>query len=234
MEYTLSKSVDSLRRQMVTHILIADRQNMFREVLRNLLELQPDFTVVGDTDDGEQLVKLAAELKPDILLFDVNLAKMSGAEALQKILALHMGIHAILLTDAVGHNTIAHALVWGAHGIVRKGDPTHLLFKSIRSVMNGQYWINHGEVAEIVMSLRSLTALVEQKAQQQAQNLSRQQQKIIEAIVEGCSNRDIAQEMSLSERTVKYHLTQIFQKLGVSGRMELARYSLKNNVVREA
>lgn len=219
---------------MVTRILIADRQDMFREVLGRLLELQPDFSVVGDTDDGEQLVKLVAEQKPDILLLELNLRKLSGAEALQKIASLQPSVRAIILTDAAGNNTIAQALLWGVHGIVRKEDPTHLLFKSIRSVMNGQYWVNHTEVAEIVQHLRSLAAAIEQKAQQQARSLSARQQQIIEAIVSGASNKDIAQEMSLSERTVKYHLTRIFETLGVSGRMELARHSLKNKVVRDA
>jgi DNA-binding NarL/FixJ family response regulator len=219
---------------MDTRILIADRQNMFREALRCLLELQPDFSVVGDTDDGERLVKLVAEQRPDILLLDLNLRKCSGLEALHQIPSVPAGVRGILLTDAAGNNTIAEALLWGVRGIVRKEDPTHLLFKSIRAVMNGQYWINHTEVAEIVQNLRALATIIEQKAQQQAHSLSRRQQQIIESIVAGRSNKDIAQEMSLSERTVKYHLTRIFEKLGVSGRMELARHSLKNKVVLES
>jgi two-component system, NarL family, response regulator DegU len=219
---------------MITRILIADRQNMFREVLRRLLDLQPDFSVVGDTDDGERLVQLVAEQKPDILLLDLNLRTRSGIEALQEISSQHTGVRAILLTDTVGAAAIPQALLCGASGIVRKDDPTHLLFKSIRSVAAGGYWINHDQVAELVDNLRSLSSIVEQKAQQQARNLSCRQQQIIEAIVAGCSNKDIAQEMLVSERTVKYHLTRIFEKLGVSGRMELARFSLKNKVVREA
>jgi DNA-binding NarL/FixJ family response regulator len=143
-------------------------------------------------------------------------------------------VRCILLTDTVGENAIARALLGGVHGIVRKEDPTHLLFKSIRAVASGEYWINHGQVAEVVQHLRALASTVEKKAQLQARNLSKRQQQIIEAIVAGCSNKDIAEDMSLSERTVKYHLTRIFGKLGVSGRMELARFSLKNKVVREA
>ena len=216
---------------MDIRILIADREDMFREVLRRMLELQPDFSVVGDTDDGERLVKLVAEKKPHILLLDLELRKISGAEALQKIASLRTGVRALILTSAAGNSIIARALLWGAHGIVRKEDPTHLLFKSIRTVINGQYWVNHTEVVEIVQNLRALAATVEQKAQQQVRSLSPQQQRIIEAIVAGGSNKDIAQELSISERTVKYHLTRIFKELGISGRMELARHSLKNKVV---
>jgi DNA-binding NarL/FixJ family response regulator len=219
---------------MNTRILIADRQGMFREVLRHLLEMQPDFRVVGDTDDGERLVKLVSEQKPDVLLLDLKLRTRSGIEALQQIALLKTSMRVILLTDTVEINDIARALVWGVHGIIRKEDPTHLLFKSIRAVMAGEYWISHEQVAEVVQNLRTLSSTVESKAQQQAHSLSRRQQQIIEAIVAGCSNKDIASEMSLSERTVKYHLTRIFEKLGVSGRMELARHSLKHGFVREA
>jgi DNA-binding NarL/FixJ family response regulator len=218
---------------MDTKILIADRQELFREVLRRLLELQPDFKVVGDTDDGQRLIKLITELKPDILLFDINLRTRSGIEALREITTLGTGIRAILLTDSVGNEAIAQAILWGAYGIVRKEDPTHLLLKGIRAVSSGQYWISHEQVAEVVHNMRTLATTVEKKAQQQARSLSRRQQRIIEAIVAGCSNKDIAEEMSLSERTIKYHLTRIFEKLGVSGRMELARYSLKNKVIPE-
>jgi two-component system, NarL family, nitrate/nitrite response regulator NarL len=219
---------------MDTRILIADRQDMFREVLRHLLDLQPDFSVVGDTDDGQRLVQLVAEHDPDILLFDINLRVRSGIEALHEIAAGGAHCRGILLTDSLGSSAMPQALLWGVRGIVHKQDATHLLFKSIRTVMEGQYWINHEQVSEIVQHLRALAETVEQKARQQAHSLSRRQQQIIEAIVSGCSNKDIAKEMSLSERTVKYHLTRIFEKLDVSGRMELARYSLKNKVVREA
>jgi DNA-binding NarL/FixJ family response regulator len=219
---------------MDTRILIADRQDMFREVLRRLLESQAGFVVVADTDDGEQLTHLVSDLRPEVLLLDLKLRKRSGIEALREIAACRPEVRPIVLTDAIAQSEITQALLWGARGVVSKDSPTHLLFKSIRMVMAGEYWISHDEVAELVRNLRSLEALVEQSTQLQARSLSHQQQQIVEAIVSGCSNREIAQELSVSERTVKYHLTRIFSKFGVSGRMELARFTLKNRVVREA
>ncbi len=219
---------------MAIRILLADRQDMFREVLRRLLELEPDFSIVGETDDGEKLVQLVAQHKPDLILLDVNLRNRSGIEALQEIAALRTGARAIFLTDSIGKSEVFRALLWGARGMVRKEDPTRLLVKSIRAVMADQFWINHQEVADVVQSLRVLAASIEQKTQMQARSLSPQQQQIVEAIVAGCSNKDIAQELAISERTVKYHLTRIFEKFGVSGRMELANYSLKNKLVKEA
>jgi DNA-binding NarL/FixJ family response regulator len=215
---------------MGIRVLIADRQEMFREVLKHLLESESDFEIVADTDDGEQLIKLAAALKPDVILLDIKLRRLSGMEALREIAALKTGVRPILLTDALEKSEIIQALLWGACGMVRKSDAGQLLFKSIRNVAAGEYWISRERVGEIVKNLRSLATMVEQNAKVQANTLSRQQQLIVDAIVAGCSNKEIAEELSVSERTVKYHLTRIFGKLGVSGRMQLARFSLKNDV----
>lgn len=211
-------------------ILIADQQQMFREALKRLLELEPDFAVVADTADGEQLPKLVADLRPNIVLMDIKLRKRSGLEALRDISAQRPDAGCILLTDSIERSEIVQALVWGARGVVRKESPTSSLCKCIRAVMAGEYWVSHMEVGELVHNLRSLATLVEQSTQVQAHNLSRQQRQIVEAIVAGYSNREIAHDLRLSERTVKYHLTRIFSKFGVSGRMALARYSLKNHV----
>jgi DNA-binding NarL/FixJ family response regulator len=221
-------------RNMDTRILIADRQDMFREVLRGLLASQPDFAVVADTDDGEQLPHLVSDHQPDVLLMDLKLHKRFGLDVLREIAARHADVRPIVLTEAIAQSLIVQALLWGARGVVQKNVSTNLLFHSIRMVMAGEYWIGHSGVAELVRRLRSMAALAEQSTQSQARTLSPQQRQIVEAIVSGYSNRDIAKELRVSERTVKYHLTRIFSKFGVSGRMELARYSLKHKVIREA
>jgi DNA-binding NarL/FixJ family response regulator len=215
-------------------ILIADRHALFREVLGRLLEAEPDFVVVGDTDNGEMLPSLVAELKPDVLLMDLKLRKRYGLEVLFEITASRPDLHCILLTDSIEMGEIIQALLQGARGIVQKESPPDLLFKSIRAVRSGQYWIARDSISALVRNLQSMTARAEQSTQLQARSLSRQQRQIVEAIVSGCTNREIAEELRISERTVKYHLTRIFSKLGVSGRMELARFSLKNNVLAEA
>ncbi len=219
---------------MSTRILIADRQVMFREVLKVLLESQPDFAVVAETDDGERLAHLISDFKPDVLLMDLKLRKRFGLEVLPEIAARRTDVRPIVLTDAITQGEIIQALLMGARGVLLKNVNTNLLFNSIRTVMGGEYWISHDGVAELVRHLRSLAALAEQSTQSQARSLSPQQRQIVEAIASGCSNREIAEELRVSERTVKYHLTRIFSKFGVSGRMELARYSLENKVVREA
>lgn len=219
---------------MGIRIVIADRQDMFREVLRRLLEQEKDLIVVGDTGDGEQLVRLIADLEPDVLLLDIRLRRRAGIEVLREIAASHPAVRPILLTDSIENSEMLQALIWGTRGLVRKESPTPLLMKSIRAVMAGEYWISHGGIGDLVRNLRSISAQAEKSAYLQAHGLSRQQQHIVEGIVAGCSNKEIAKELSISERTVKYHLTRIFSKFGVSGRTELARFSLKNKVVREA
>ena len=218
---------------MSIRILIADRHKMFREVLRRLLESDPEFAVVGETDDGQGLPQLTADLHPDILLMNKELRRRLGLEALRDV-TVRTGTRSILLVDTITNGEIIQALLWGARGVVRKNDTTSLLLKSIRTVKAGEYWINHAGISELVSALCSLSTRVEQQAEQQTHSLSWQQLQIVEAIVNGCSNREIASNLRLSERTVKYHLTRIFSKFGVSGRMELARYSLKNKPVREA
>ncbi|HTY61355.1 MAG TPA: response regulator transcription factor [Acidobacteriota bacterium] len=218
---------------MAIRILIADRQEMFREALKRLLESEQDFSVVGETDDGDRLTALAASQKPDVLLMDLNLRKRPGIEALREITG-NTGVRPLLLMDNPSNGEILQALLSGACGIVRKNVNTQLLFKAIRAVAAGEYWLSHAGISELVQNLRLLSTRVEQQARQQTSSLSVQQMQIVEAIAAGSSNKEIAQDLSLSERTVKYHLTRIFNKFGVSGRMELARFSLKNNLIREA
>ena len=218
---------------MAIRILIADRHAMFREALRRLLESEAEFAVVGETDDGERLANLVASVKPDVLLMDLNLRKRSSLEALREV-AASTEARPLLLIDSAASGEIIQALLWGARGVVRKSVATQLLFKAIRAVAADEYWLSHAGINELVQKMRLLATRVEQQTRLQTDVLSPHQLQIVEAIVAGCSNREIAQNLSLSERTVKYHLTRIFSKFGVSGRMELARFSLKNNLIREA
>jgi two-component system, NarL family, nitrate/nitrite response regulator NarL len=214
---------------MSIRILIADRHDMFREVLQRLLELEAEFTIVGDTGDGEELLKLIGALKPDVLLLGDRLRRRSGTELLREIDDLHLDTRPILLTDDDAQDRCVDVLCYGVRGLVWKHEPPSLLFKSIRTVMAGEYWISRQGVRQLVENLRSLTGKVAQNAQQRTHSLSRQQQQIVDLIAAGCSNKDIAKDLAISERTVKYHLTQIFSKLGITGRMQLARFALNSN-----
>jgi len=191
-------------------------------------------TEVGDTGDGEKLVKLVKKHKPDVMLLDLVLHKQNAIEVLRQVSALNADVRSILLTDTIEKGDMLHALLCGARGVSLKEESTHLLYKSIRAVMAGEYWVSRNGIGDLVQNLQSLTLKAARNARIQVNNLSRQQQQIVEAIVSGYSNKEIAEELSVSERTVKYHITKIFNKFGVSGRMELVQQSLKNDLANTA
>jgi DNA-binding NarL/FixJ family response regulator len=217
---------------MPIRILIADRQFMYREALARLLESTPGFEVAGGTDNGERLAALVRDLKPDVLLLDIKLRKLSGMDALRQISDSQSSVRPLLLTDESRTSEIVRALLCGARGVVKKDTDIQLLFKAIRTVAAGEFWLGHSAIGVLVENLRMLASRIEQNNTHQIGNLSRPQQRIVRAIVEGCTNRQVAQELKISERTVKYHLTHIFRKLGVSGRMELARFTMQNKISR--
>jgi DNA-binding NarL/FixJ family response regulator len=216
---------------MAIRILIADRHDMFCEVLRPLLQSQPDFTIVGETTDGSQVMKMVAELKPDVLLMDLNLRKRTAMDILQDLAAQAIKISPILLTDQIEKNEALEALQCGAQGIVLKQEPSQLLFKCIRTVFSGEYWISRNCVGDLVHRLQSLSAKFIRNTAERAHDLTQQQQQIVDSILAGCSNKEIAEELSIGERTVKYHLTHIFEKLGVSDRRQLAQLTIQKNLV---
>jgi DNA-binding NarL/FixJ family response regulator len=135
---------------MATRILIADRQDLFREALRRVLELQKDFSVVADTNDGMELVKLVEKHKPDVILLDLRLRNQGATEALKQLSDLKVDVRPIVLTDKIEKREIVDILLCGARGVIRKEEATALLFKSIRAVMNGEYWISREGICDLV------------------------------------------------------------------------------------
>lgn len=210
-------------------ILIADDHAMFRDGLRRLLEAEPGFSVVGEAADGEQAVKLAQELKPDILLLDLAMRHVPGLEALHELGAASIPVRTILLTAAIEREQIAQALFLGARGVVMKESATELLLRSIRAVMDGHYWVERDCVANLVQILHDMR--LETKSEENAYGLTQRELEIVSAIVTGSANKEIAQKCSISEQTVKHHLSHIFQKVGVSNRLELALFAVNHNLM---
>jgi two-component system nitrate/nitrite response regulator NarL len=212
-------------------ILIADDHPIFRDGLRRLLESEPGFCVVGEGADGEQAFKLARQLKPDVLLLDLAMPRMPGLEVLRELASSPTPVRTILLTAAIERAQIVEALQLGARGVVLKESATQLLLKSIRVVMAGQYWLGGEGVTDLVQSLRELRAGIE--APQRPYGLTPRELEIISSIVAGYTNKDIAEKFSISELTVKRHLTNIFDKLGVSSRLELALFAVHHRLIQD-
>jgi two-component system, NarL family, nitrate/nitrite response regulator NarL len=219
-------------------ILVLSSQAMFRDGLSRLLDAEDGFKVVGDSGDEDQAVKLAAELKPDILLFDVNSLQLhsdgSDFQVLRRFVSNAEKMHPILLTTSDDEEQIVEALRFGVRGVVRSDSSLTLLFKCIRSVHEGGYWISHNTTCELIKSLESLNSKLEHWSKLLNYRLSERELQVIKEIVTGSANKDIAQKLSISEQAVKYHLTNIFCKTGISGRMELARFAIRHQLVREA
>lgn len=212
-------------------ILVADDHPIFRDGLRKLLEAEADFRVIGEASDGEEAVKLAHELKPDVLLLDLAMPRQPGLDALRELSAASTPVRTILLTVAIEKAQLVEALQLGARGVVLKETSTELLLKSIRSVVAGQYWVGREAVTDLVRVLRDLIPAAGEEAKKKAFGLTPRELEIVSAIVLGYTNKDIARKFTISEDTVKHHLTNIFDKVGVSNRLELALFSIEHRLV---
>lgn len=220
------------RRSLPIRIVIADDHPIFRDGLRRLLETETDLKVIGEACDGAEAVKLARQLKPDILLLDLAMPRQHGLEALREMsTSSNQGsVRIILLTAAAEKKQIVEALQLGARGVVLKDSATQLLLKSIYTVMAGEYWVGRESVSNLVQYLRNLMQSSGEEARQRKFGLTPRELEIVSAVVAGYSNKEIAEYFKISEDTVKHHLSNIFDKLGVSTRLELALFAVNQSL----
>ena len=194
-------------------IVIADDHAIFRDGLRRLLATQQDFQVLAEASDGKEAIELAKELRPDVLLLDLAMPRVPGMEVLRELAHQQAAVRTILLTAAIQPFAVTSALQLGARGIVLKASPPEMLLSSIRAVCEGQFWVGSEPVTVWARTGQASTS---------GFGLTSREIEIISAIKEGSSNREIASKLAISEETVKRHLSNIYGKLGVSSRLELA------------
>jgi two-component system, NarL family, nitrate/nitrite response regulator NarL len=208
-----------------------DDHAIFREGLKTLLAGQPEFLVVGEAGDGDEARKLVETLKPDVLLLDLVMPKMGGLDVLKALADSRCKARTVLLSGAIEGDEITKAFELGAMGVVLKDSATSaLLFQCIRAVMAGQYWIGRQIVANLVETLRQQRS-AEKKAAPKNYGLTPREMEIMKAAVSGCSNKEIAAQCSISEQTVKHHITSMFDKLGVYNRLELTLFAFHHGLI---
>jgi DNA-binding NarL/FixJ family response regulator len=213
------------------NIVISDDHALFREGLRKLLEAEPGMHIVGEAVDGEETVKVVRQLKPHVLLLDLSLPKLSGLEVLAELSKLELQTRTIMLTAAIEREQVIEALQLGVRGIVLKHSALQLLLKSIRCVNEGQYWVGQEGVSDLIHALRRMKPSRGVSEAPRNFGLSSREMEVIALIVAGYTNKDLARELGISENTAKHHLTNIFDKLGVSNRLELVLYAVDHSLV---
>ena len=211
-------------------IVIADDHHLVREGLRKLLELQPDFTVIGEAANGLEALQLAKDLKPDVLLLDLAMPRMNGLEVLSELGDTVEQVKPVLLTASIEPEETLQALRSGARGVVLKESAAQTLYKCIRALMDGEFWVGHERINDVLRTLRELERAPSREASP-ASNLTRRELQVIGAVVDGATNRDIGKSLGLSEQTVKNHLSHIYDKIGVSSRLELALYAVHHRLL---
>jgi len=218
-------------------IVVADDHPIFRDGLCRLLALEEDFEVVAQAQDGRQVLDVLQQHDPDILLLDLKMPGLDGLATLQRLQASKNKTRVIVLTASDDKNEFVQAMKLGTSGIVLKQTATELLIKSIRKVHAGEIWLDSHTTAAVI---RQFVANDEPPApsmpsapptrERERSPLSQREREIVALVAQGFKNKEMAEKMFISEQTVKNHLHNIFDKLGVSDRLELALYAIHNNL----
>jgi two-component system nitrate/nitrite response regulator NarL len=211
-------------------ILVADDERLFRDALRALLENENDFSVVGCAADGDETVRLASQLEPDVLLLDLAMPRIPGFDALRSLAEGQTAVRTVVLTGAITRDEVICALQLGARGVVLKEASPELLFSSIRAVAAGACWLGHEAIDGLLQALQSFPPPSPSATRRRPFNLTPRELDVVRAVVAGKSNKEIAQQFGISEDTVKHHLTKIFDKVGASTRLELALFAIHHRL----
>jgi len=211
-------------------VLIADDHPVVRIGLRNMLQADSHIKVIAEAKDGVEALHMVRTLCPDILLLDLAMPKMPGLEALREITSENADTRTIVLTGQIDKRQILESLQLGARGVVLKDAAVAHLSACIRAVMQGQYWLEGRPVTNLVQVLRDLTAQTAPPPRKTF-GLTARELEVVTLITEGSTNKHIAETFGISEETVKRHLTNIFNKIGVGNRLELALFALNHNLL---
>lgn len=207
---------------------MADDHAIFRDGVRKLLESEEDIKIVGEASNGSECVQMLAKLKPDILLLDLRMPGKDGLAVLEETNLDSLATRIIVLTAAEDERDAVRAMRLGARGIVLKQSASDLLVKSIHQVHNGEIWMDNHIMAEVMKAFGQSS---DGGSRRDKPLLSNRENEVIQLVAQGYRNKEIGEKLLISEQTVKNHLHNIFDKLGVSDRLELALYAIHHRLI---
>jgi len=217
-------------------LLIADGHPIVLEGLRSVLGHLPNLQVVGEASDGMEAIEKTVSLDPDIVLMELKLPRVDGLTVLRSIQARAGRSKVILFSSSENKEEFVEAMKLGCSGILSKDSPISLIEKSIQKVYAGEIWLDSNTTAAVIRQFASPTDFPavhgngNGKATRERAQLSQREREIIILIAQGYKNKEIAEKMFITEQTVKNHLHNVFDKLGVSDRLELALYAIHNSL----
>jgi two-component system, NarL family, response regulator LiaR len=220
---------DDAREGGAIRVLVVDDHDLFRTGMASLLGAQPDIEVVAQASGGAMGVRLADELRPDVVLMDLRMPDLDGPDATRQILARHPGMRVLVLTVAVGNSDVESALSAGACGFVAKDTPIDTVAVAVRAASQGAAWLSP-RAAELVLG-HVRTQREQDPGPDGLEELSSRELDVLRLIALGNENAQIAEALKISPRTAKNHVSNILAKLGVPGRVQAAIYAVRRGLV---
>lgn len=209
-------------------VLIVDDHSLVRQGLKQLIELEEDINVIALAGDGEEAILKAQQLRPDIILLDINMPNINGIQTLRRLKDMDSTIKVIMLTFHEDREYLFETINLGANGYVLKDAESASLIKAIRDVFKGESYIYPTLATELVKEFNRREEKDKQKTG--SNSLTKREYEVLTLIAEGFNNREIANHLFISEKTVKNHVSSIFKKNNVSDRTQAAIYAYKNNI----
>jgi DNA-binding NarL/FixJ family response regulator len=208
--------------------LIADDHAIFRDALRKLLDSDDEITIVGEAQNGAECIKKVCELKPDILLLDLRMPDKDGLAVLEEVNFDTLPTRVIVLTAAENDRDVVRAMRLGARGVVLKESAIELLVKSIHSVHAGEIWIDSRMTVDV---MKAFSTSPESGGRSGRALISDREMEVLQLVAQGFHNKEIGTTLFISEQTVKNHVHNIFDKVGVSDRLELMLYAIHHRLI---
>jgi len=216
------------KEQPTIRVLVADDHAIFRDGLRKLLNSDDNIAIVGEAQNGTECIKLLNKLKPDVLLLDLRMPDKDGLAVLEEVNFDNLPTRVVLLTAAEDDRDVIRAMRLGARGVVLKQSATDLLVKSIHRVHSGEIWLDNRLTAEL---MKAFSQSSESGQRREKPLLTDREREVVQHVAQGFRNKEIGEKLFISEQTVKNHLHNIFDKLGLSDRLELALYAIHHQLI---